>query len=327
MNMKYRLIAVSVWFLFSSSITICNAKTIDKIQGVYVANKESLMKSLLSETGIATESLLKNIQSQMEEEGTSFELMANLILANTIIEFSIKDDSINGIISIMGETLLVKSLIIERNDSLVVRGNHSETYLIPTEKGLLFRISGLNFDIELNKTDKNELSYIAQEAIQYEKEREEFEENLGKWQKGNYIDEFGDEIEEEYAYVWIEGTKQNSPSTEEKVYIRAFIENEKFNFQFYDSDKFSKESLPDDKFGIMKLKSSDGKIESEKIHFTNDGVFESGEKTVLFDFISENSDLVKVLIDLKTTESYYSDKYIFSIGKNNLTEIMILLKK
>ena len=127
--------------------------------------------------------------------------------------------------------------------------------------------------------------------------------------------------------MWIEGTKQSSTSTKEKVYIMASIENVKLNFQFYDRDMENKKSLPDDKSGIMKLKFSDGTIESEKIYFTSDGVFESGEKAVLFNYISENSDLVKVLIDLKTAESYYSDKYIFSLGKNNLTEIMIRLKK
>jgi hypothetical protein len=41
----------------------------------------------------------------------------------------------------------------------------------------------------------------------------------------------------------------------------------------------------------------------------------------------KNNDLIKVLIDLNSAESYYSDKYLFSIGKNNLTEIMIELQK
>ncbi len=325
--MKKRIIVVLVWILISSSFTFCNASSIDKIQGVYVINKESLMKNILTETGMASESLMKTIQTQMEEDGTSFELIANLLLANTIIEFNIKGDSIKGIISIMGETSLIESLIIERNDSLVVMGNQSEAYLIPIEKGLLFRISGSKFDLKLDKTDRKELSFIAKEAIQQEIEKEEFEQNLGKWQKGNYIDEFGDEIKDGYAYVWIEGTKQNSTSTKDKVYIKALIENEKLNFQFYSSYLDGEESLPDDKFGIMKLKFSDGTIESENIYFTNNSVFESGDKTILFDSISKNSGLIKVLIDLNTVESYYSDKYIFSIGKNNLTEIIIELKK
>jgi hypothetical protein len=319
--MTKRIIFGLVWVLISSSFNFCMATSIDKIQGVYVVDKVSLMKSLLTESGVITESSMKSVQAQMKEEGASFELMANLLLANTIIEFNIKGDSINGIISVMGETSLIKSLIIERNDSLVVKRNQHDAYLIPIEKGLLFRISGSKLSFKLLKTDRKELSFIAKEAIQKEREKEKFEQNLGKWQKGNYIDEFGDEIKDGYAYVWIEGTKQSSTSTKEKVYIMAFVKNEKLNFQFYDRDMDSKESLPDDKFGIMKLKFSDGTIKSEKIYFTSDGVFESGEKAVLFKYISENSDLVKVLIDLNTAESYYSDKYIFSIEKNNLDTI------
>ena len=230
--MAKKIIFVLVWILISSSFTFCNATSIDKIQGVYVVDKVSLVKSILAESGIATESEMKDIQTQMKDEGTSFDVMANLLLMNTIIEFNIKGDSINGIISIGGETLLVNSLIIERNDSLVVKGNQNEAYLIPIETGLLFRISGANFDIVLNKTDRKELSFLAKEAIQKEKEKEEFEQNLGKWQKGNYIDEFGDNIGE-YTYVWLKGTKQSSISNKDTVYIKAFIENEKLIFKIY----------------------------------------------------------------------------------------------
>jgi hypothetical protein len=312
-----RLIVALVWVLVSSSFNFSKATSIDTIQGVYVVDKESLIESLFAESGAATESTMKSIKAQTKEERVSIALIEYLLSA----ELNIKGDSINGIISFMGETLWIKSLIIERNDSLLVKGNQYEGCLIPIEKGLLFRISGSKLNLKFLKTDRKELSFTAKEAIQKEREKEEFEQNLGKWQKGNYIDEFGDEIKDEYAYVWIEGTKQNSTSTGKTVYIMAYVKNERLNFQFYDSDMGSKESLPDDNFGIMKLKFSDGTIKSEKIYFTNDAVFESGEKAVLFNYISENSDLVKVLIDLNTVESYYSDKYIFSIKKSNLDTI------
>ncbi len=93
--------------------------------------------------------------------------------------------------------------------------------------------------------------------------------------------------------------------------------------KIYNNDLESEESLPDEEYGIMKLKFPDGTVESEKIYFKSNSVSESEDKPILFDYISKNSGLIKVLIDLKTAESYYSNKYIFSIEKNNLTKLMI----
>jgi len=314
-----RIIFGFVWILIFSSFTFSNATSIDKIQGVYVVDKASLIKSFLTETGFVTESVMKDIQTKMREEGTSFELMANLFLANTIIEFDIKGDSINGILSIDGKTSLIKSHIIERNGRLVVKGNQNEAYLIPIEKGLLFRIPGSKLDLRFLKTDRKELSFLAKEAIQKEREKEEFEQNLGKWQKENYIDEFGDNVGE-YSYVWLKGIKQSSNSNKDDIYIKVFIENEKLIFKIYSNDLEREESLPDKEYGIMKLKFPDGTVESEKIYFKDNSISESGDKTILFDYISDNSGLIKVLIDLNTADSYYFDKYIFSIEKNNLTK-------
>jgi hypothetical protein len=73
---------------------------------------------------------------------------------------------------------------------------NSEANLIPTEIGLSFRGTGVEMTIELIKTHKTELSSDTKDATKAQKvalkEKEEFEQNLGKWQGGNYVDEFGD---------------------------------------------------------------------------------------------------------------------------------------
>jgi len=309
--MKKRIIFGLILILTLSIIISCSTNPTAKIQGVFEVDKELLKKSL---------------QSEIEGENALAMELFDVVIENAVIEFFINGDSINGIIFLAGETTLLESQIIERNDSFVIKTNESEAYLIPTEKGLSYRASGAELTIELNKTDKTDLSDDIKNVIENQKaaikEKEEFEENLGKWREGNYVDEFGDKTGEGYAYCLIRGTSENSISTNIEVYIKAMVQNEKLNFQIYNSSLSMKESFPDKEFGTMKLKFPDGTVESEKVFFYENSFSESGDQAILFDYILKNEGLVKVFIDLSTASNFYSDKYQFAIEKNNLNEIL-----
>lgn len=304
-------------FIFTLSVMIsCSTNPIAKIQGVYKVNKDSLRTTL---------------QKKLESSNAFTTGLLNLALKNAVIEFDIKGDSINGILFLAGTTTLINSKIIERNDSLVIKTGKTETYLIPTKNGLLYKPFGSNASIMLDKTDGTELSAETQKAIQAQKkaikEKEEFEQNLGRWKKGDYVDQFGDKTGDGFAYCLIRGTSENSITTESEVYVKAMVEDKKLNFQIYNSSLSMKEIFPDDKFGIMELKFPDGSLKSEKVFFYKNSVYESGDKAILYNYIKQNDGIVKVYIDLSTASDYYSDKYHFEIEKNNLAEILKKLKK
>jgi hypothetical protein len=314
--MKKRFTYRMILILFLSIVISCGKSPTAKIQGVYEVNKESLKETL---------------QKEMKGENAIAMGLLNVALENAVIEFVIKGDSINGILFLAGETLLLESKVFERNDSLVIKTSESEAYLIPIESGLLFRASGSDMTIELKKTERTEISSNTKKAIEAQKEnikeKEEFEQNLGKWQEGNYVDEFGDKTGGGFAYCIIRGTSENSITTKSEVYVKAMVQSGKLYFQIYNSSFSMKESFPDSEFGRVKLKFPDESVKSEKVFFYDNNVSESGDKAILYDYISQNDGIVKVYIDLSTASNYYSDKYQFTIQKNNLTEILEGLKK
>ena len=74
------------------------------------------------------------------------------------------------------------------------------------------------------------------------------------------------------------------------------------------------------------MKFPDGKVDSQRVFFYNNTVAESEDNALLFNYITEYDGPVKVLIDLSTASRIYSDKYQFTIEKNNLTEIQESLR-
>lgn len=314
--MKNRLINGLILILTLTVMISCSTNPTAKIQGVYEVNKDSLEASF---------------QKEMNGENALGKGLLDVVLKNAVIEFDIKGDSINGILFLAGETTLIDSPIIERNDSLVIKTGESEAILIPTKTGLSYRASGSKMSITLNKTERTELSPESRKAIEAQKkskkEKEEFTQNLGKWQEGNYVDEFGDKTGDGFAYSLIRGASKNSITTKSEVYVKAMVEGKEISFQIYNSSMSMKESFPDSKFGSMKLKFPDGSVKSERVFFYNNSVSESDDKAILYDFISQNDGIVKVYIDLGTASDYYSDEYQFEIEKNNLTEILKGLRK
>ena len=282
-----------ILILVLSIVISCSTSPTAKIQGVFEVNKESLKESL---------------QKEMKRENAFAKGLLNAALENAVIEFNINGDSINGILFLAGEITLLESQIIERDDSLVIKTSESEAYLIPTETGLSFRVSGAEMTIKLNKTKRTELSADTKKAIEAQKiaikEKKEFEQNLGKWQEENYVDEFGDKTSKRFAYCIIRGTSKNSISTKSEVYVEAIVQSGTLYFQIYNSSFNIRESFPNGKSGKIKLKFPDGSVKSKKVLFLDNRVWEFDNKVTLYDYISQNAGVVKVFIDLCLSVSF-----------------------
>lgn len=292
----------------------CSTSPTAKIQGVFEVDKESLKSSL---------------QSEMEGENAFAMGLLNVALENAVIEFCIKGDSIKGILFMAGETTLLDSKIVERNDSLIISAPDFEAHIVPTETGLKYSSIGSDMTLKLNKTDRTDLSSDTKEAIEAQKvaikEKEEFEQNLGKWQVGNYVDEFGDKTGDGFAYCLIRGNGENSISTKSEVYVKTMIEDGKLSFQIFNSSMSMKESFPDSEFGMIKFKLPDGSVKSEKFFFYKNGAYDD-DAASLYNYLLQTDGVIKIFIDLSSVSRYYSDKYQFEIQRNNLTDVLAGLK-
>lgn len=312
--MKKRIINGLILVITLSIMISCSTSPTAKIQGVFEVDKESLKSSL---------------QSEMEGENAFAMGLLNVALENAVIEFCITGDSIKGILFLAGETTLLDSKIVERNDSLIISAPDFEAHIIPTETGLKYSAIGSDMTLKLNKTDRTDLSSDTKEAIEAQKvaikEKEEFEQNLGKWQVGNYVDEFGDKTGDGFAYCLIRGNGENSISTKSEVYVKTMIEDGKLSFQIFNSSMSMKESFPDSEFGMIKFKLPDGSVKSEKFFFYKNGAYED-DAASLYNYLLQTDGIIKIFIDLSRVSNYYSDKYQFDIQRNNLTDILAGLK-
>jgi len=133
----------------------CSTNPTAKIQGVFEVDKESLKSSF---------------QSEMKGEDAFAMGLLNVALKNAVIEFSIKGDSIKGILSMVGDTTILDSKIIERNDSLIISAPNSEACIVPTETGLEYSAIGSGMTLKLNKTDRTDLSSETKKAIEAKKD-------------------------------------------------------------------------------------------------------------------------------------------------------------
>lgn len=312
--MKKRIINGLILVITLSIMISCSTSPTAKIQGVFEVDKESLKSSL---------------QSEMEGENAFAMGLLNVAIENAVIEFCITGDSIKGILFMAGETTLLDSKIVERNDSLIISAPDFEAHIIPTETGLKYSAIGSDMTLKLNKTDRTDLSSDTKEAIEAQKvaikEKEEFEQNLGKWQVGNYVDEFGDKTGDGFAYCLIRGNRENSISTKSEVYVKTMIEDGKLSFQIFNSSMSMKESFPDSEFGMIKFKLPDGSVKSEKFFFYKNGAYED-DAASLYNYLLQTDGIIKIFIDLSRVSNYYSDKYQFDIQRNNLTDILAGLK-
>jgi len=306
------------YLLLIAILAVNCSNPIKKIQGVYVVKKDSLKETL---------------KKQFNDDNTFANNLLNIAIENAVFEFEIQNDSINGLLFLAGESSIITSKITLRNDSMVFKLGETEAYLIPTSDGLIFRNINSDLNIELIKSDLTKLSPETVKAIDAQKKAElelkEFEENLGRWKEGYFVDEFGDKTGEGYAYCIVRGTHEISISMGSEVYIKSSIMEESLTFQIFNSSMSLKENFPDSEFGSIRIKFPDGTVVSERIFFFNNTASESprDNNNLIFSYLSKNDGELKLLIDLSTASEYYSDKYQFNLKKNNLIEILEKLNK
>jgi len=272
------------------------------------------------------------LRNQTQDDNALASALFDKVIQNAMIEIQVKDDSVKGLIFLAGNGTTINAKIITRNDSMIAKMGTVSFVLTPTTKGLVFKNTISKIGFQLDRTNQERLSAETEKAIinyrKVEKEKREFEENLGKWQKGNFVDEFGDKINKGYAYNIQRGTHENSISVGSEVFVKTHVEGSSLYFQIFNSSMSLKENFPDSKFGTVKIKYPDGSVETERIFFFENTVSESPEnkKNLIYNYIANNNGELKLLIDLSTASDYYSDKYLFSIQKNNLDAILTELK-
>lgn len=299
------------------SMVACQTNPVEKVQGVFIADKESL-KTLLKEKAGNDNAFVTAILDKAIE--------------NAVVEFKISGDSINGLIFLAGQTTIFNTIIQVSNDSMIIKSDDSEAYLIPNDKGLLFKNKTSDMSIQLLRTDKTELSPDTKQALQnlaqQQQELKEFTDNLGKWQMGNFVDEFGDNTGTGYPYYLTKGEYENSSVIKSEVYVKATIDGENLYFQMFNSSMTLKENFPNREFGTIKIKFPNGDVKNEKGFFYENTVAEAPDdkNPLIYNHLKIEQGELKILIDLGTASSYYSDKYQFTISKSNLDEILSKLK-
>lgn len=307
-----------IFWLLSS----CNKDPRQKIQGVYTVDKVALKKILSEKTSL--------------ESAFAANLLEKVI-ENAVIEFKVSNDSITGLMFLAGKTTLINSKIQLRNDSMLISLPNSESYLVPNAKGftLVNTSTGASSSLEMIKSKEKDFSKETKDVIAAstikEKEEREFKANLGKWQKGKYVDEFGDNTNQEFVYSIVPTSHENSYSSHSDLYTKIIItKNEKMYFEIFNESFSIKENFPENKFGAVKIKFPTDEIKSKKIFFGKNLILESpdnkNDKTIYAELI-ENEGPLKLYIDLATASDYYSDKYQFTLQRNNLIEMLNQLKE
>ncbi|MBT1705289.1 hypothetical protein [Chryseosolibacter indicus] len=294
-------------------LSSCQSALLDNVQGVYVADKQFLRKSL---------------ESTMETNNRLASALFNRVIENAIIEFKIKADSIEGLIFIAGQSTLIKSKIKIQNDSLVIKSDKLDAYIIHTDTALFFKSKSSAFSIKMIKSSATNLSPETNEALSalriQNKQQEQFESNLGRWQIGRLVDEFGDATGESYVYSVVRGSHENSAVTNSDVYVKSFIQGESLYFEVFNTSMSMKETFPDSEFGTIKIKFPNGDVKSERVFFYQNSVSEAPDSgpPLIYTHLKKGGEGLKILIDLSTVSRYQKDKYQFSIGAVNLAEAL-----
>ncbi len=299
---------VSIICLFLIFIMSCSSHKLKNAQGVYKADTAGLKKIL---------------QGKMGTENSFAASMINGIIENALIEIKIEGDTLKGIMKIAGNTTLLKSKITLRNDTLVFNlDSNSERYIMLTPQGCV--LTGSSMAMEMVKTGEKDLSKETMEALtrqeKEENEKAEFLKSLGKWQKGNWVDDFGDKTGEAFVYTMVQGSHQTSTIPESDVFVKITFDKGEMYFGIYNDNLVTKETFPRSEYGYMKVKLPSGEVKTERIFFTENLIKEStlNEGETLYNYLQKNEGELKIMIDVGTASEYYSDKYQFSLQRNNL---------
>jgi len=297
---------ICIYILFVTLIS-CKDNQLGKIQGVYKADKESI-KGKLQDMG--TDNALASV-------------FLNKVIENAVIELQINGDSIKGILFLAGQTNSINEKIGTKNDTLFIESKNGEIQIIPNDKGFLFD------KIQMIRSTENDLSIETKSAmeayIKDQKELKEFTESIGKWKKGYFVDEFGDNTGEGYPMILALGSHETSTTISSDVYVKGILNKGEVYFSVFNKSLSYKENFPESKYGSIKIKYPNGDVKNERVFFFKNSVFESPEdkNPLIYNYLmSDETREIKILIDLSTANSYYSDKYTFSLQKGNLDTIL-----
>ncbi|HEY9170088.1 MAG TPA: hypothetical protein VIN72_11415 [Lutibacter sp.] len=314
---KPNLMFLLVILVLLITIMSCQSNPIDKIQGVFNVDK-TILRSVL------TESAYKNKLPVSD--------FLDKAIENTILEFKINGDSIYGVMSFAGDEKILNSKIKVINDSMVIKFDNSEAYLIPNDKGLFFKNKNAKSGMQLLKSEQKNLTdntlEILKNLIQIEKVQKKISDSLGKWQKYNAVDDFGDNTGKGYPCLVVLGVHNNTVIENSEVYVTLTIQGEIIDIQIFDKSMTLQETFPDRVSGTVKVKFPNGDVKNDPIWFySNTGYLSiDGKSPMVYNHLLNEVGELKILIDLSTASEYYSDKYLFTISKSNLTEILAELK-
>lgn len=310
---KYSLSLTLICLLFIA----CTSNPFDEVQGVFTASKENVEEL---------------VNSRLDgNEGGLLGALAERVIENAVFEICILNDSITGLIFLAGESTVINGNLEVENDTIYVVGQEDikdkSVYLIPGKDNIVYRNSLTNTQITLNKSASANLSEETTTAIsnvlEREREEREFRDNLGMWQEDNFVDEFGDDTEGTFLYVFLDGEKKSSRSTvTESIFVKAVISDSTLYFDIYDKDLAYKENMPDREFGQISIKKESGDILNEEVFFYNNSIVERENNDIIYQHLLSEKDRLRVLIDLSKTNEYMDEIYQFSISQSNLLEII-----
>lgn len=304
--MKY-FIFISILFLFFS----CDSNNFSEVQGVYIFNQDSLYNKL---------------ESQVENSNAIVDQVLSEIFGTTYVEFIISNDSIYGYYSLVGEERIINSKLEYKNDSVFFISITDTAFIKPNKNGLYMRWVNAKKSLFLSKSTDTKLTdktgeFINNYNIKIEENRK-FVEKLGVWEKGSYVDEFGDRTGENYIYTFLKGSLIDYNDEKEDIFVKAWYEDKYLKFEFYNQDLSIKENFNEKFLNGMKLKFKDNTVETEIISSSHDYLYESKGFTKLSDYLFSNENVVKVHIDLRNRNNIYGQRYQFEISRNNLLDVL-----
>ncbi|MCP4612743.1 MAG: hypothetical protein GY845_28950 [Planctomycetes bacterium] len=138
--------------------------------------------------------------------------------------------------------------------------------------------------------------------------------SYSQWERGNYVDDFGEKTEEVFFHQTVSGTFSNSASTNAKC--AYFIEHSKVEeilaISIYPYGRSIKESFYDDTFQDVKIKKPSGEVVTIEA-FCFDGMiyFSEEEYVQLMDALKEKGEY-KVAMTYKTDYAQSSYRFKFN---------------
>jgi len=123
-NIAYFILCL---FLFLQCKPESKKVSIDQLNGVYQVNKDSLKNIMLG-----------------EDDNPVAKTLMDFAINSTEINFKVENDSISGMISLMGIDQKIHAALFVRNDSIFYKGDDTEVYIEPNANG---------FNVEIYEND------------------------------------------------------------------------------------------------------------------------------------------------------------------------------